>query len=147
MVARLWCMAGTKAEQPLLSNSWNPMDRISLGNLSTDVLVVILWRYDRCSGRIYRALSWNRCKPKLSSLVPFLLSGAYLLRESGSNRSKPNPMKSETEIDKVSMLKLYYLRYIFSFETEWISHTLSLMNPSAKLGLSLGVYLFHITCK
>ena len=98
-----------------------PMDRISLGHLSTDVLVVILWRYDRRSGRIYRALSWNRCKAKSpASVVPVLpyISGAYLQRESGSNRSKPNPMKSETEIDKVSMLKLYYLRYIFSFETE-----------------------------
>ena len=42
--------------QPFLPNSWNPMNGITLGRVSTDVLVVILWRFDR-SGGIYRTVA------------------------------------------------------------------------------------------
>ena len=68
MVSRFHGRACTKAEssgfillknrdlQPFLPNSLDPMNGISLGRVSTDVLVVILLRFDR-SGGIYQTVA------------------------------------------------------------------------------------------
>ena len=59
-------------------------------------------------------------------------AGAYLLSESGYNRSKSNSIKSDTQTNKDSMLKVYYfVKILVSWLIE-ISHTSLLYT---KLGL------------
>ena len=67
------------------------MKGITLGRLSTDVLVVILWRFDR-SGGIYRTERW---KPKSPALP----------------RSNAGPMKSETQTARSVCWSFIQFRY------------------------------------
>ena len=60
--------------QPFLPNSWNSMNRITLGHVSTDVFVVILWRFDR-SGGIYRTAAIRKQQGQLyvEALLSFVI--------------------------------------------------------------------------
>ena len=83
--------AKNRDSEPFLPNSWNPVNGITLGRVSTDVLAVILWRFDRSAG-IYRA--W-RCKPKSPALP----------------RSKADPVKSETQTARSVCWSFIQFRY------------------------------------
>ena len=85
------------------------MKGIMLGRASTDVLVVILWRFDR-SGGIYRTWRW---KPKSPALP----------------RSNSNQMKSEIQTARSVCLSFIQFRYII---------LVSRLNEISHLSYSLG---------